>query len=54
LQKVFGKTEIHLTVERLNLHAPMQFRSLCQAVFISPVDFNLFAGDEYQLLCEHD
>ncbi len=50
LSKIMEKTEIHLTVERLNLDAPLQFRLLCKAVFKLPAGVVLFSDDEYQLL----
>ena len=47
LRRVLSKTDVHLTVERLNLDAPIQFRLLCRAVFTLPTGFGLFTGDEY-------
>jgi hypothetical protein len=50
LCRIMEKTTVHLTVERLNHDAPIQFRLLCKAVFALPSRFNLFADDEYLLL----
>ena len=50
LCQIMDKTTIKLTVERLNLDAPIQFRLLCKAVFKLPEGVMLFADDEYQLL----
>lgn len=50
LCRIMEKTTVHLTVERLNHDASIQFRLLCKAVFALPLRFNLFADDEYLLL----
>jgi len=50
LRRIMEKTKVHLTVERLNQTAPIQFRLLCKAVFKLPQGFNLFQNEEYQLL----
>lgn len=50
LCQAMEKTTIQLTVERVNLDAPIQFRLLCKAVFKLPEGFELFADDEYQSL----
>lgn len=47
---ILNKTEINLSVERLNHDAPLQFRLLCKAAFNMPIDYNAFTGDEYQVL----
>jgi hypothetical protein len=47
---VLKESDICLSVERLNLDAPLQFRLLCKAVFTLPKDFEVFAGGEYQIL----
>lgn len=50
LCRIMGKTAVHLTVERLNHDAPIQFRLLCKAVFKLPTGVELFSDDEYRLL----
>lgn len=50
LCQIMEKTAVHLTVERLNHDAPIQFRLLCKAVFKLPAGVVLFADDEYRLL----
>jgi len=37
LRRVPADTDVYLTVERLNMDAPIQFRLLCRAVF-TPTD----------------
>jgi hypothetical protein len=50
LCRIMEKTDVRLTVERLNPDAPLQFRLLCKAVFKLSAGVTLFADDEYQLL----
>jgi hypothetical protein len=50
LCRIMEKTLVHLTVERLNSDAPIQFRLLCKAVFKLPAGVVLFSDDEYRLL----
>ena len=50
LRRIMKKTEVILTVERLNHDAPIQFRLLCKAVFKLPQGCNLFQNEEHQLL----
>lgn len=50
LCQIMEKTDVQLTVERLNHDAPIQFRLLCKAVFKLPTGVVLFSDDEYQLL----
>jgi hypothetical protein len=45
--KLLNKTEIKLSVERLNTDAPIQFRLLCRAAFKLPNGFQLFNNSEY-------
>ncbi len=45
--KLLNKTEIKISVERLNTDAPIQFRLLCRAVFKLPNGFQLFNDAEY-------
>lgn len=50
LSQLMEKVSIQVTVERLNLDAPLQLRLLCRATFKVSTDSTLFAGEEYQLL----
>ena len=50
LRRIIKKTELCVTVARLNHNAPIQFRLLCKAVFKLPHDYNLFENDEGHLL----
>lgn len=54
LHKLLNKTQIYLTVERLNLDAPIQFRLLCKAVFSLPSHITLFSDYEYLPLYNED
>ena len=47
LRRVIDLTNVDISVERLNLDAPIQYRLLCRATFILPVGLAYFAGDEY-------
>lgn len=47
LRRVLDQTNVQLTIERLNIDAPIQFRLLCRAAFALPVGFELFSGNEY-------
>jgi hypothetical protein len=47
LRRALNQTNVQITVERLNVDAPIQFRLLCRAALILPTGFNFFAGDEY-------
>lgn len=47
LRRVLDQVDVQLTVERLNIDAPIQFRLLCRAAFTPPTGFELFAGNEY-------
>lgn len=47
LRRVLTDTDVYLTVERLNMDAPIQFRLLCRAVFTLPAGIDLFIENEY-------
>jgi hypothetical protein len=47
LRRVLDQTDVQITVERLNVDAPIQFRLLCRAALTLPAGFDFFAGDEY-------
>jgi len=44
---VLTDTDVYLTVEQLNMDAPIQFRLLCRAVFTLPTGIDLFIENEY-------
>jgi hypothetical protein len=46
--RIMDVTQVRLTVERLNLDAPKQFRLLCKAVFSLPNGVGLFADNDYK------
>nr|VFK07833.1 MAG: HIRAN domain-containing protein [Candidatus Kentron sp. LPFa] len=50
LQLIQQQAALRLTVEKINLDAPLQFRLLCKAVFVSPQGFDLYAKEEHQPL----
>ncbi|WP_150050098.1 HIRAN domain-containing protein [Methylomonas rhizoryzae] len=47
LREVLANTHIDVSVARLNLDAPAQFRLLCHAKFVLPAGITLFGGEEY-------
>jgi hypothetical protein len=47
LREVLSNTHIEISVARLNLDAPVQFRLLCHAKFVLPAGISLFNGDDY-------
>jgi hypothetical protein len=50
LRRVQAQTPICLKVERVNPDAPLQFRLLCKALFVSPKGFELYATAEHRSL----
>ncbi|MGY6278130.1 HIRAN domain-containing protein [Methylomonas sp. MgM2] len=50
LRQVLSKVDIRLSVERVNIDAPIQYRLLCRAIFLHSAGIDLFASDEYLAL----
>ncbi len=48
LKDILNRTDIHLSVERLNIDAPLQFRLLCKVTFKLPLGVDIFASEEYK------
>ncbi|MCF6211878.1 MAG: hypothetical protein L3J88_10635 [Gammaproteobacteria bacterium] len=44
------QTQIHLSVEKINPDAPVQFRLLCKAAFVPPEGFELYTTESHQPL----
>nr|VFK16120.1 MAG: HIRAN domain-containing protein [Candidatus Kentron sp. LPFa] len=50
LRRIQQQEAFHLTVEKISLDAPLQFRLLCKAVFVSPRGCDLYATREHRPL----
>jgi len=54
LKMILDNTNISLSLARLNLDAPLQFRLLCKAEFTMPSGVEVFASNEYQVLTQNN